>query len=374
LFKRGAHQGPPNGQPVSRMAFWPCARKTVNHASVSKLSPFVRIDKANAIYHYGLMGWHFQKRRRLTALQVEVTSRCTRHCRLCPRDVLAERWQEGDLGEETWSHLEPHLALAEHVHLQGWGEPLLHSELPYMVRTAKAAGCAVGVTTNGDLLETAIPWLVEAKVDLLTVSVAGNEEGNRVLRGGASLRQTLSAVSKLAKTRKKRCPRLQVSYLLTRENHAELPRVLELAAKTGVDEVFAIHLDCTPDTSLLEMAAFTEDGLRLDVAESLEAAQRIARRHGLQWRPPAMFSEEPLVCALDPQRFAYVRWDGNVGPCAYLMLPIAGRIPRATFQGRREVESPRYGNLTAASLPALLESDACRGVHVSLSAALGGGR
>ena len=40
--------------------------------------------------------------RRLRALQVEVTSRCTRRCSVCPRSVFDERWLEGDLSEEHW--------------------------------------------------------------------------------------------------------------------------------------------------------------------------------------------------------------------------------------------------------------------------------
>ena len=90
--------------------------------------------------------------RPLRALQVEVTSRCSRRCLVCPRSGLAGQWRDGDLGSDTWRRLVPDLALWKHVHLQGWGEPLLHNGLHSMVRDAHAAGCRVGITTNGDLL------------------------------------------------------------------------------------------------------------------------------------------------------------------------------------------------------------------------------
>ena len=38
------------------------------------------------------------------------------------------------------------------VCLQGWGEPLEHENILGMVRVAKMAGCEVGLTTNGMLL------------------------------------------------------------------------------------------------------------------------------------------------------------------------------------------------------------------------------
>jgi hypothetical protein len=41
---------------------------------------------------------HLRRRRRpLRAVQVEVTSRCTRRCAICPRSALSKTWLEGDM-------------------------------------------------------------------------------------------------------------------------------------------------------------------------------------------------------------------------------------------------------------------------------------
>jgi MoaA/NifB/PqqE/SkfB family radical SAM enzyme len=85
-------------------------------------------------------------RRPLRALQIEVTSRCTRQCAICPRFALSGEWLEGDLSREHWRRLEQDLNTAQHVHLQGWGEPLLHVDLPRMVKAAKRNGCTVGIS------------------------------------------------------------------------------------------------------------------------------------------------------------------------------------------------------------------------------------
>jgi MoaA/NifB/PqqE/SkfB family radical SAM enzyme len=132
-------------------------------------------------------------RRKLRALQVEVTSRCTRRCTVCPRAVLGESWLEGDLSEAHWDRIRPDLPLVEHLHLQGWGEPLLHPRIAHMARDAHAAGCKVGLTTNGDLLSDAAKWIVSGAVDVLAVSLAGGDKWNRRLRGDARPDDILNA-------------------------------------------------------------------------------------------------------------------------------------------------------------------------------------
>jgi MoaA/NifB/PqqE/SkfB family radical SAM enzyme len=53
------------------------------------------------------------------------------------------------------------------VHLQGWGEPLLHRQFFEIVARAKKAGCRVGTTTNGILLDRAeIGKLDESGIDI----------------------------------------------------------------------------------------------------------------------------------------------------------------------------------------------------------------
>jgi molybdenum cofactor biosynthesis enzyme MoaA len=115
------------------------------------------------------MGNRNNKKRPLTAIQAEVTGRCTRSCFICPRFNLAVKWQSRDLNNDIWEVIEPDLHLAGHIHLQGRGEPLLHGMLPIWVAKARDTGCSVGITTNGDLIESAQDWLIEGSVDILTL-------------------------------------------------------------------------------------------------------------------------------------------------------------------------------------------------------------
>jgi MoaA/NifB/PqqE/SkfB family radical SAM enzyme len=271
------------------------------------------------------------RRRPLTALQIEVTSRCTRQCRICPRTVLASDWRDGDLDTATWECLAPDLGLARHVHLQGWGEPLLHPRIPEMV-------------TQG--------------VDLITVSVAGDDKTHAELRSGSRLDELWATVERLAARRATRkVPRIQVSYLLTRRNCEQVPGLVEAAAEAGADELFVTHLDCTPSPELLKEAAFDISGLSPEAAAAIETAAEVARSRKIAFRAPAREPQELLVCALDPLSFAFVAWDGRVGPCVNLLLPVESCIPRGSEEDPTRVEPMVYGDLANSSLREILAGE-----------------
>ena len=297
-----------------------------------------------------------RRRRPLRALQVEVTTRCTRRCAVCPRSESAGAWPERDLTAAAWWAIAPALGQAEHLHRQAWGEPLLNPDLAAMATEARIAGCTVGVTTNGDLLADAVEWLVASRVDLVTVSVAGATASHARLRDGSDLEAVLRSAAAVAARSRRGKPRVQLSFLLTGDNHGELEEVVRLAAAAGIPEVFAVHLDATPSPRLLAMAAFAADGLGDGVEESLARAHRAARTCGVRLRTPAGVSDL-VTCALDPTRFAFVAADGRVGPCVYLLLPAAGSCPETEPAA---VTATAFARAWAsADVPLLVQATSC---------------
>ena len=295
-------------------------------------------------------------------MQVEVTSRCTRSCAVCPRSVFGNRWREGDLDEALWQVLEPDLSLVEYVYLQGWGEPLLHAALPRWARAAAKAGCKVGLTTNGEGLHDALDWLKEGNVDLVTVSVAGNERINSALRDGLELGCVLEAAGELAQVARRMSlkTKVQLSYLLTRPGASSVSAVVEMAARFGLDAFFVIHLDCRPSRSLTKLSAFNEAGLCEGISDYVGKAKKTAERMGIAYRGPTLYAEEVLACALNPLRFAFLSWDGRIGPCVNLLLPVEGSIPRWGGAGKILIEPVCYGSLEEDRLSVLLSSESRR--------------
>ena len=231
----------------------------------------------------------------------------------------------------------------------------MHPRLPEMAAAAKAAGSTVGITTNGDLLADAVDWVVAERIDLVTVSVAGDATTHAALRSGSRLGRIWEAVERLAARRgERRQPTIKVSYLLTARNPKALPEVVRAAADAGADELFVTHVDCTPSPELLGMAAFDGPRLRPEAGEAIAAAARVAGASGIRFRPPALARQELLVCASDPLRFAFVARDGRVGPCANLLLPVRGPIPRWGEDGVTHVEPVVFGDLARNGLGEIL--------------------
>ncbi len=262
--------------------------------------------------------------------------------------MLAGRWRGGDLSWGLWERLKRHLDLVEQLELRGWGEPLLHPELRAMVEDARAAGCAVSVATNGDLMDAAADWIVAAGVTRVSLTVAGGAVRHAGLRGGLTVDGVWRAVARLTEARGRRhLPRVEVLYLLTADNAHDLPGAIDRAAAAGADGVRVGHLDCTPSFGLLEEAAHFGTELRPGIAEELGVALSVARSAGIDCSLPPRGGDRLTACARNPLLSLFVGWDGRIGPCSYLMIPIEGQIPRCTFGEATAVEPVVFGTLEA---------------------------
>ena len=301
----------------------------------------------------------------LEALQVEVTSRCCLRCEMCPRSSLAHQWPEIDLSWEAFQRIAPAFEYVRHVHLQGWGEPLLHPRLFDMIAAAKVAGCRVGLTTNGMGLdrETA-EKLVEANLNLLSISIAGaTRETHEGLRVGSSFSSIVENVREIVSRRAEHPAnglKIELSYLMTKANIAELPQAVELARSLHVDELYAINLDYVVTPAHDEMRVFGYPQLRDGFARTVEGARERAHQLGLAFRAYPLDLEEVAVCEAQPMKILVVSCEGWVAPCTYMALPGLTEIPRC-FQGRPvTVPAARFGNVLEQELLDIWENPAYR--------------
>ncbi len=299
------------------------------------------------------------------AFQIEVTSRCNLKCVMCPVTVLAERWPARDMTWETFERAAAAFARAKWVHLQGWGEPLLHRRIFDMIGRAKAAGCRVGFTTNGTrLTRGAGARLLDLELDLLAVSIAGASPAThaaiRVGSDFAKLVQNLRQFLRLRQGSGKAGPKVEIFYLMTRTNLAELPRAVELAAELGADELVATNLDYVMTPGLDALRAYGEGPPARALGAALEEARAAARRAGIAFRPYPLAFREMAVCDLNPLRILFISADGAVSPCVYTSLTGQSAIPRV-FDGRAlEVPVVQFGNLNERPLAEIWESAAYR--------------
>lgn len=314
-----------------------------------------------------MTGWLEEQlgRRPFEAFQIEVTSRCILQCVMCPRTAIGKGWPSLDLSWEAFERIAAAFALTKFVHLQGWGEPLLHPRLFDMISRAKNAGCRVGFTTNGVLLELEISRrLLDCDLDLLALSLAGaTRRTHESIRAKSDFAAILNNAGRLLTLRAKRAsnkPKVEMFYLMTKTNLAELPRAVELAADLGADELVATNLDYVITPEHEELAAFTLPSRRAAFDSIVSEARDRARRAGLGFRAYPLEAEEKAVCEADPLRILFLSCDGWVSPCNYMGLPGRADVPRR-FEGRAlRVPRLRFGHILERELTEVWDGPAYR--------------
>lgn len=314
-----------------------------------------------------VIGWLRRRRaaRPFEAFQIEVTSRCNIACVMCPVTVLADRWPQRDMRWETFEGIAAAFEHTDWVYLQGWGEPLLHRRIFDMIARAKGAGCRVGFTTNGTRLTRRTgERLLELGLDLLAVSIAGataaTHEAIRVGSDFARLTENLRRFLLLRAERRSATPKVEVFFLMTRANLAELPRAVELAAGLHADELVATNLDYVITSGLDEFRAYSPAPPAQAFSQAMEDARTAAARVGLAFRPYPLESKEMAVCDLNPLKILFVSADGRVSPCVYTSLAGQSEIPRF-FDGRSlNVPAVHFGNVGERPLMEIWDHPAYR--------------
>ena len=310
------------------------------------------------------------------AFQIEVTSRCLTRCTMCPRVALAGEWREQDLPWEGFQRIAKAFCQTRHVHLQGWGEPLLHPRIFDMINVAKAAGCRVGLTTNGMGLDAAARTrLMDAGLDLVAISIAGaSRKMHESIRVGSDFTLIVDNIRELLglrADRRAKAPKVEISFLMTKANVPELPDAVRLAASLGVDELYATNLDYAITPAQDAARVFGDPERAASVDRIVDAAEAEAERAGLRFRSYPTHPAEVAVCEANPLRILFISSDGSVCPCPYLGLAGRADIPRR-FEGQAlSVERPRFGTVLEQDLTEIWKSRAYRAFRRKFERRLG---
>lgn len=273
-------------------------------------------------------------------VQVEPTTACNARCLYCPRTVLGDAWEDRTLPLDDFRALLPALGRAGHVHLQGWGEPLLHPDFLEMVRLAKATGARVGTTTNATLLNRErIAGLLDAGLDVLAVSLAGVGPHNDQVRVGAradKVLEALAAVNRAKAERRTERPAVHVAYMLLRSGLDETLTLPEALAGTGVGQVMVSVLDFPmngplgPDLAGEDLAPRDQaehDALHARLMALSERALDADLDIAFRLPPPPNGGPGGPACTENPARAAVVAANGRAGACVFANLPLAGEYP-----------------------------------------------
>jgi MoaA/NifB/PqqE/SkfB family radical SAM enzyme len=309
-------------------------------------------------------------------IQIEVSSRCNGRCCYCPVGHFRGRRRDILMPMEVFERLEPFFPSADLIFLQGWGEPLLHPRFWEMVHRARQAGCRVGFTTSGVLLnEGNRQALLDSGMDVMGVSVAGATPATHDrFRAGDPLEVVDLQLRRLRKEKgdaSVRLPEVHMAYLLLAANIDEIELAVDRAEVWGATEIVVSHLSLIINPSLEAESFLARPDEWPRAQEQLRAAQSRARERGIRlvYRSPARHGAMG-DCGENALRSCFVSALGDVSPCVLANVGSArGAVHR--FDGRGEpLLTLVFGNVGHRSLEEIWRGDAARHFRTTFGAQL----
>ena len=277
--------------------------------------------------------------------QIEPVGQCNLRCQMCPIQYRRDGppWTPpAFMPYRTFVQLINQMPQLQDLHLQGLGEPFLHPQLFEMIGYAARRGIRVTTNSNVTVLR---PHLAERCVNsglrTLYASVdAATARTYESIRVGARWSTLWSNLDTLLSTRarlERAEPRLVLVMVLMRRTLSELPGLVRLAARHGLDEVFVQHLchdfgESTLPRQYEPMKRFVqaetllhEDVTRIQAAfaEAREAAHALNVKLRLPHLPPqASPAGVPGAgrCSW-PWRGPYLSYRGDALPCCMIATP-----------------------------------------------------
>ena len=324
-------------------------------------------------------------------IEMDITNQCNLRCVMChfslpsyravPRQQISVP-QFRSIAEQIFHR-------AAQVALSFGTEPLLHRELPALLAELQRHEVPhTYLHTNGLLLdERVVAAMVDTGFSVLFVSVdaatAATYEAIRVGGSWAKLRANLDLLARIKARRGGHHPELTLGFVLQRENVAELPAFVELAAEVGATAVNATHMavwdavgngprgahhdKAACNAALAEADRRARARHRAGGPAAVRARRRAdgARRNARRARPrlrahrrprPARLLPVPVVVRRDRARRprAAVRLVGQAGPAGdgqHLHDAVPHDLARRTLARPPRTTPPRRTRGTLRALP-----------------------
>jgi len=251
------------------------------------------------------------------------------------------------------------------VHLQGWGEPLLHPATISHIRQLKSAGVAVSFTSNGTIMDKALAEsLINAGLDGLTFSMAGNSRSTQEkLRGIGSfdlLRSSIQTFIEARTARDTQHPNVAVSYLLTPETAGELPGAVSWCSKIGVDAFVTVHLTQAggKEQRNLQFLMSKKEAQHFQSLRIKTQTRALFRKMRLDLRTfqPTLTA----VCDKNPLNSLFISAVGDVSPCVFLCPPVNKEINWYYKELNHSQAALCFGNIRDSSLAEIWDNPAYR--------------
>ncbi|MFH1850433.1 MAG: radical SAM protein [archaeon] len=215
-------------------------------------------------------------------IELNPTNRCNLKCRSCWLREHEPEPAELDRGRIASVISEASRLGVKEIRIPGSGEPLLSEGIREAIGQIKSEGMHGLLITNGTLLDSAIPLLVDSKWDVVTVSIDGPDpEVNDYLRGRDGtfnkIIRNIEALNQLKKETGARLPVLRINTVISNRNYNRIAEMAELANR----------LKCS-DIQFQPMTVWGREGRELELSPDersllprhIKKAAEIAEKHG----------------------------------------------------------------------------------------------
>lgn len=245
--------------------------------------------------------------------------------------------------DETFAALWPLLRQAQRIHLQGWGEPLLHPRFFDYAALARKAGCQISTTTCGLRMDEDIAAaIVKSGMDVVAFSLAGTDEISNNAREGIPLSRVAEAIHTLQKVRKDRMAvhlELHLAYIMLADRVEAVRTLPALMDELDVHAAVVSTLDYIAVPSHADLAFAPHETEKIAHARALlrEAIDKAAAA-GRVIHVALPMPEPAPTCREDVQHTLYVDADGALSPCIYVNVPDG--TPKDCVYGYVEDQNP----------------------------------
>ena len=244
-------------------------------------------------------------------LNIEVTSVCNLDCPICPsKDTIKKGFIEINLIKKIIQENIDSLH-GQCVWLHFSGEPLLHPELPQIIRIFKENNIETRLSTNGTVLSEANAHkLMEAGLDYIVFSVDGVKKGTyEKIRKGANFEEVEKNILNFLKIKKDNNykTKTQIQFIKTIDNASEEQAFVKKWMNTDIDCV--------------NIKSFSTRAGRVSGVEKFTDGEKIKER--TIKRSPCFYFWETLI----------ILWDGRVVVCCQDLLGelVVGNINSQTL-------------------------------------------
>ena len=255
--------------------------------------------------------------------QLELSSRCNYKCITCKHGY-------SECGEDLSSAIcdmlikdvLPNLSVLE---LQGTGESLLCPRTSDFIRAAADNNTEVTLITNGYLLDDEmIESLVSAGVQLVVSLDGSNEALYAAHRPVGSFSKVIGNIERLSNIRQASPSTsfsLVVNMVLTKLNRFDIPDMIVLLSKLGVDYLFVSEVrECMPDTKIWESVNLLSESLSSEFKAMIADCESLAKSKGLgfAFNPNVKPNGAQKHVCESPWKHIFISSNGEVSVCCEL--------------------------------------------------------